>query len=44
MLKCNLHLIGEPTVFLQVVNNLPQKRRTTLQTAIKTFIMSNKSE
>ncbi|WP_338954416.1 AAA family ATPase [Spiroplasma endosymbiont of Polydrusus cervinus] len=42
--KTNLHLIGEPTAFLQGVNNLPQKRRTTLQTAIKTFYDEQESK
>lgn len=36
--KTKLYLIGEPSAFLYGVNNLPQKRRTTLQEKIKTFL------
>ncbi|WP_348736928.1 SF1B family DNA helicase RecD2 [Spiroplasma endosymbiont of Ammophila pubescens] len=36
--KTKLYLIGEPSAFLYGVNNLSQKRRTTLQEKIKTFL------
>lgn len=35
--KTNLYLIGQQNAFLYGVNNLPQKRRTTLQEVIKNY-------
>lgn len=35
--KTNLYLIGEQRAFLQGVNNLPQKRRTTLEEVLKNY-------
>lgn len=35
--KTNLYLIGEQRAFLQGVNNLPQKRRTTLEEVLKDY-------